>query len=182
MKRRKIRVIRELREILGSTEFNEFTMVDLRDVYQSRFGLGVCPSSSELRKWLYRRVTPLVKKGLLTKSQKGNSHRAIYCVTEKFRREHLLSQTPIQPINQPKLETETQNAFQIKALKSKLNQYQVDMLACAGECKEYRQLAIDYPHLRKQIDPMYRSARELSSELMGQIRAINNILKQAGAE
>ncbi|MCW8885940.1 MAG: hypothetical protein OQK12_11935 [Motiliproteus sp.] len=177
MKRRKLKVIRELREILSDSAFNEFTMTSLQGGYESRFGLGECATSTELRRWLYRRILPLTKKGYLVKSDQADGKFSIYKVTDAFRKDYPFHK-PTRPSKRPKDSAE--KLPQVSNLKSKLSQYQVDMLACAGECKEYQQLATDYPHLKKQIEPMYRSARERSSELMGQVRAINNLLKQSG--
>lgn len=177
MKRRKLKVIRELREILSDRAFNEFTMTSLRDGYESLFGLGECATSTDLRRWLYRRILPLTKKGYLVKSDQVDGKSSIYKVTDTFRKDYPFHR----PARPPKRgQDAVEDLPQVSDLKSKLSQYQVDMLACAGECKEYQQLATDYPHLKKQIEPMYRSARERSSELMGQVRAINNLLKQSG--
>lgn len=177
MKRRKLKVTRELREILSDSTFNKFTMTSLRDGYESRFGLGECTTSSELRRWLYRRVLPLTKRGYLAKSGQVDGRSAIYNVTDAFRKDYPFHRPTRSPKQSKGL---VDDLPQASDLKSKLSQYQVDMLACAGECKEYQQLASDYPSMKKQIEPMYRSARERSSELMGQVRAINNLLKQSG--
>ena len=172
-----MKVIRELREILSDRTFNIFTMTSLRDGYESLFGLGECATSTELRRWLYRRILPLAKKGYLVKSDKTNKQPVIYKVTNEFRKDFPFHRPTKPPI---RAKEELEEVPQAVELKSKLNQYQVDMLACAGECKEYQQLAADFPHLREQIEPMFRSARERSSELMGHFRAIKNLLKQTG--
>tara|TARA_R110001583_G_scaffold66746_3_gene191488 strand:- start:11827 stop:12378 length:552 start_codon:yes stop_codon:yes gene_type:complete len=181
MKRRKLKVTRELLELLSDAQFSEFKMLNLRDSFESRYGLGECSNSSELRKWLYRRILPLVKRGYLIKTSQGDEQAVVYQINDQFKKTFQLHCDA----DEPKKKAESMKAApensQIRALSSKLSQYQVDMYACAGECKEYQQLAVDYPHLRDQIEPMYRSARERSSELMGQLRAINNLLEQTGS-
>ncbi|MEH6814359.1 MAG: hypothetical protein V7677_17635 [Motiliproteus sp.] len=180
MKRRKLKLAKELRELLTDAAFSKFTMLEVRDAYESRYGLGECTSSSELRKWIYRRILPLIKKGYLAKTDHEGGQTALYQVTDKFKQDFLIRPQTNSPKSPAELITGAEDTSQVSALKSKRNQYQVDMLACAGECKEYQQLATDYPHLRDQIEPMFRSARERSSELMGQFRAINNLLKHTG--
>lgn len=180
MKRRKLKVARKLRKLLAESEFSKFTMLELRDEFEARYGLGNCSSSSELRKWIYRRILPLVNRGYLTKNSDSDNQTSVYQVSEQFRKEFRLRRRFIEPKAPTKLTLESSAPAQLSVLKAKLNQYQVDMLSCAGECKEYQQLAADYPHLIDQIEPMFRSARERSSKLKGQLKAINNLLEISG--
>lgn len=170
---------KKLRELLSDNDLNEFTMLGLRDSYEARYGLGECHNSSELRKWIYRRVMSLVKKGYLTKNNGEHQQAATYLITDHLRKAFQLHHNSIKQKVPTDLLMEAKVPEQLNELRSKLNQYQVDMLAYAGECKEYQQLAVDYPHLKDRIEPMFRNARERSSELMGQLRAINNLLKQS---
>ncbi len=176
--RRELKLAPELRELLLDEQFSEFSMLELRDEFELRFGLDACASRSELRKILYRRILPLVKKGYLDKQDQGAESPCRYRVNEQFKADYV--ERAGQAKGQNVAAVIDKEAPQINSLRAKLNQYQVDMLACAGECKEYQHLAEEFPHLRDQIEPMYRSARERSSELMGQLRAINNLLQRPG--
>lgn len=180
MKREKLKVARELRELLSDPKFREFTILGLRKDFQLRYGLGECSNSVELRKWIYRRILSLVKKGYVIKIDVKQHGPSVYRTTERFVQDCEPASAHIEKSVQVQNAAKTPENEQINALKSKRNQYQVDMLACTGECKEYQQLVTEYPHLKSQIEPMFKSARERSSELIGQMRAINNLLKQSG--
>ena len=179
MKRRKFKFPPKLLELLVDENFREFKMLELRDAFEVKHGLEDYKNSSELRRWLYRNILQLIKKGYLDKLNPEDEHRVIYRITQQFCDEFHIYTCPEETKHHSALLIDDKISPQGSSLKTKLNQYQVDMLACAGECKEYQKLAIEYPHLREQIEPMYRSAREHSSELMGQLRAINNLLNRS---
>lgn len=175
MKKNKPKVAYKLHTLLQEIELKEFTVLKLRDEFQVRFGLGEFQTSSNLRKCLYRRVYSLVKKGHLIKLDQEVGTPCLYRIEESYAKNISITNiASASPAN------DQQQLLQRDALKSKFNQYQVDMLACTGECKEYQQLAEELPHLRERIEPMYRKARERSSELMGHLQAISNLLQHSG--
>lgn len=163
-----------LQELLLDPDFREFTIIGLRNEYLSRFGLGQHSTSSNLRKWIYRRVWLLTKQGKIQKRSHKTSNTIVYFVTDSYL--HDLEAFKVSP-QAFSAELTVEKSPSLSSLKSKLIQYQVDMLACTGECKEYQLIAAEYPHLKDQIEPLYRHAKERSSELMGQLRAINNLLQ-----
>ncbi|WP_026179929.1 hypothetical protein [Hahella ganghwensis] len=169
-----------LNELLLDERLRKFTILELRNEYEKRFGLGDFASRSQLRMSIYRRILSLVKKGYLEKREKDSNSPALYIVQEQFRADTLLIRDKLSEKTHVYPAAKNHNAHSpIAALRVKQSQYQVDMLACAGECKEYQQLAEEFPHLRDQIDLMFRRARERSSELMGQLRAIDNLIQRA---
>jgi hypothetical protein len=177
MKSRQPKVLGELRELFLDPSMSQFNFLEFRDAYLYRFGLGPCSNSSELRQWLYRRILVLVKRGHITKEQSSSEPSTIYKVTDQFKKT-LSDQLPkssneIHEIS----EKEFQLSPRSDSLRAKLNQYKVDMLSYIGECKEYKQLITEFPQLKQHIEPMYREAQERSSELMGKLRAINNLLE-----
>lgn len=172
MKKRKPKLNNELCDLLLDRDFHKFKLLELRNEYESRYGLVDFQNRSELRKWLYRPILLLVKNGYLTKSKEMSERSATYYVTDHFKNEFKPKKSELHT----NIVSTTSNSPNTNSLISKQNQYQVDMLAFAGECKEYQQLVSDYPHLREQIEPMYHHARERSSELLGQLRAVENLI------
>jgi hypothetical protein len=179
MKRRKFKIPPKLLNQLLDENFREFKMLELRDAFEAGYGLQGCENSSALRRWLYRNILRLIKKGYLDKTNSEGEQTVIYRLTKQFDDEFRIAMCFEEAEHQSELLFDDQTSPQTSALKTKFNQYQVDMLVCAGECKEYQKLAIEYPHLREQIEPMYRIAQDHSSELMGQLRAINNLLNRS---
>lgn len=168
-----------LLKILLDSEINNFSIMELRDIYAERIGLGSCSNRSDLRKWLYRRLSHLVRKGLLVLSQPDNGEKALYRKSDNFLSEFrsAQSETPLPVLS---LETTRDKSF-LTTLRTRLSQYQVDMLACTGECTEYQQIVEEFPQLKDSVEPMYRRARERSSELLGKLRAINNLLQRSSS-
>lgn len=181
MKGRKFKVDKKLRDTFLKLENNEFSILELRDKFEAIHGLGEFANSSELRKWIYRCLASLTKRKYVTKQGSKDNAPAIYHLSERFYLEFGNSDQDCNFSSSSDLTIEPFETDSFSALKLRLNQYKVDMLSCAGECKEYQQLAADYPHLKDLIQPMFRDARERSSELIGQLRAINNLMKQSGS-
>ncbi|MBY6017891.1 hypothetical protein KUW04_08885 [Halomonas denitrificans] len=145
-----------------------FTVAFLLEAYGARFGLGEHTGTSELRKWLYRRLVYMVKLGFLERVE-AEDEPVTYFVSQRFIEVYLMNGSSPGDAN---------GAATIDALKGRISRYHVDMLSFAGECKEYQQLVIDCPHLRSEIEQMHLSAKERGAELSGHIRAINNVLEQ----
>ncbi len=170
----------KLQEIFLKLGNNQFSILELRDKFETVHGLGHYANSSELRKWIYRRVISLVKRGYLTKQNGKDNIPAAYHLSERFHIEFGTPEHDCSLKSCAELMVEPSETNSISSLRLKLNQYKVDMLSYAGECKEYQQLAAEYPHLKNLIEPMFCDARERSSELIGQLRAINNLMKHSG--
>ncbi|SDJ47246.1 hypothetical protein SAMN04488540_108142 [Ferrimonas sediminum] len=169
--RQSVRLDPGLLALLQEQKGETFTVQSLVDSYADRFGLGTNTSMTELRKWLYRRLTYLVKRQFLTKHDLDGEP-AEYLVTSVFQQMIM--------VDQPSVAVDVAGeSAKLKELRRRLSQYHVDMLACAGECKEYQQLVTEFPHLRSDIEQMHQAAKDHSSELLGQIRAINKILQQS---
>lgn len=175
MSNRKPKLNSELIALLTDESMKSFTVLNLRDEYEKRYGLKGCRNKAELRSLVYRRVLALQKKGYVLKAGTSQENEVFYTVSDKLYEDYSDGERAEANACDDSLDFD-----QIKQLKSRLNQYEIDMLSCTGECEEYRQLAKDYPFLRKQIAPLLREARESSSELLGKMKAINNLLQETG--
>lgn len=163
-----------LKQLFRDGELDDFTILELRDAYAVRFGLGSHSSLSELRKWLYRRVLYLNRRGSIERFQTEVGD-ARYKLSSEF--VHLLNVGSVST-SEGKPACSDRSSVSVDELRARQNQYQVDMLTCAGECKEYQRLAEEFPHLRSQIEPLFKLAKERSSELLGQVRAIGYLLEE----
>lgn len=156
--------------LLEEVQFSGTTLPKLVDAYEAKCRDHGHNSRVQLRQWLYRRLDYLIKHGLVNKTKVGKEP-ALYLVTGEFQKMFIENQSEI---HEPNATRETN----IDDLKRRLSQYHVDMLAYAGECKEYQLLVDEFPHLRPNIERMHQAAKDKSAELVGQIRAINHILQQ----
>lgn len=180
MKGPQFKVDSMLRVVFLEFEKSEFSILELRDKFESIHGVGNFANSSELRKWIYRRMITLVKRGYLIKKGRKENTPVLYSLSEQFHKKFGHLDVKCNHNSCSDFMTKPSETDSRSILRLKLNQYKVDMLSYAGECKEYQQLATDYPHLKDLIEPMFREARERSSEMIGQLRAINNLMKQSG--
>lgn len=167
-----------LLEIIKDQSGTSFSTTQVRDIYLARFGLTGNQTSSELRAWLYRKLRYLEKRGVLKRSA-GSEGDTVFNATELFDTQP--GEGPIGTTLPAMMRhTEAQSPVELRMLKEKLRGYEVDMLAAKGEYAEYLCTMDDYPHLRSILEPYSKEARETSSELMGQIRAITKILDALG--
>ncbi|MDO9475394.1 MAG: hypothetical protein Q7L07_01690 [Pseudohongiella sp.] len=62
-------------------------------------------------------------------------------------------------------------------IEAKLKQVRMEFIATLGEAETYKALLTDHPGLRNQLEPLYHLSRDQSSNLMGQLRALEQTLK-----
>ena len=71
------------------------------------------------------------------------------------------------------------NSHVLSELQLKAHNYQVDLLTAIGETEEYQRLAKEFPSIQSFLfDADYREAREKSSKLLGQLKAIQTVIMQ----
>jgi hypothetical protein len=158
--------------VIGQESFNNFKVPELRDKYLSQKE-GGCPA--ECRRYIYKQVLRLIKLGLLEKNGAKNSHNAVYKKTKMFHEVKLVNKEDQEPIIEEGLTTKvSQNYYSI--LEDKLKEYQVDMMSAIGESEEYIQLLNQFPDMKAELSENYHLARNRSSKLLGQIKAIKTML------
>ncbi|PSV49749.1 response regulator [Photobacterium indicum] len=166
--------------ILMDEQFDNFTVLQLRDTYLS------CQETTnnivEARKVVYRQVLRLWNLGLLDKNETENLKKPTYTKTVLFYKAELqprIKRTEPEQVKaipnsiEPEPVIETQSI--IHELEKKLKQYQVDLLASIGESEEYMRLYETLPEMKSHLEMQYHQARERSSKLLGQIKAIKTI-------
>lgn len=170
---------RYLHDILRQDAFDHFTAVEVRNAYMKAFAPGKAPSPSQLQRSIYRKLNHLVNEGLLTKKETSNPRRPTYSKTTEFHRGQfkVIDKLPKMSANVP----EEPDHRLLLQLQDRAKQYQVDLIASIGESDEYKNLYDVYPVLKPQLESQYRLARERSSKLLGQLRAIERILAHYGS-
>lgn len=158
--------------IIGRESFNNFKVPELRDQYLSQVE-GRCPA--ECRRYIYKQVLRLIKLGLLEKKGAKNSHNAVYIKTKMFHEVKLVNKEDQEPRTEEGVITNVgPNSYSM--LEDKLKEYQVDMMSAIGESEEYIQLLNQFPDMKAELSKNYHLARNRSSKLLGQIKAIKTMM------
>ncbi|NRA85590.1 MAG: response regulator [Gammaproteobacteria bacterium] len=162
-------------EILEDQSFNDFTISELKDEY---INLSIDRPPVEARKFVYRQVLRLVKRGLLSKEDDKKFKRITYRKTELFSRVVLIKKNQIneQYYNLFSDVIKNDSTSAKTSLEAKLHEYKVNMLSVKAESEEYIQLAKLFPDMKEQLKEKYNLARDQSSKFLGQIKAINTLI------
>ncbi|MGZ9899798.1 response regulator [Shewanella gaetbuli] len=169
-----IKICATLHTILQDESFNNFQIVQLRD----RF-LSVSSSNqnvSETYKFIYRQVSRLVKKGALRKINNKNLKIITCQKTELFNDINFVINQRIETIKPKRKLLDKTESDALQQLQERLKQSEVDLLACIGESEEYMRLYKSFPEMKDYLESQYILARENSSRLLGQIKAIKSVL------
>jgi hypothetical protein len=174
MSKASIKICTTLHTILQDENFNHFQLVQLRDAF-----LATSPhhqNASEAYNFIYRQVSRLVKKAVLKKVISENSKTALFQKTEQFSQVNfVISQRSEDARQPPKLLDKIEHDV-TRQLKERLKQSEVDLLTSIGESEEYMRLYQYFPEMKAHLESQYLQARETSSKLLGQIKAIKSVL------
>lgn len=158
-------------QIISAPNFDNFTTSEVRASY---IAMKNDPSLDpiSLRRKLYAELLKLVKKGWLIKKNSNNKGATRFKKTEFFDTHYLNSIQPTQLLNS-NIEKETH-----KNLVAKLNHYKAELLLNMGESEAYKELYSEYPELIEEIQPLFNTAKDNNTRILGKIRAIEVLLKQ----
>lgn len=178
MKQSTVKIDPYLHSALNRESFNNFTVTQLRDKYLTE--LGPDHDSIEARKFTYRQVLRFVRLGLFKKESASNNRDSRYSKTAKFTQTKFETRS----IHQAKKLTSCSNNIQdttnhdtaLNKIEEQLKQYKVDLLASVGESEEYMRLYESNPEFKPLLESEYLQAREQSSKLLGQIKALKTVL------
>ncbi|WP_076416850.1 response regulator [Shewanella sp. UCD-KL12] len=169
-----IKINTQLNTILQDENFDNFHVTQLRDAYVANS--SVTQDLIEARKYVYRQILRLVKKGLLLKKGTKNSKTLVYHKSELFfNAKFIVKSTAVATANQAK-PTAAITSSVIQRLEDRLKESQVDLFTSIGESKEYMHLYQSFPEMKTYLEFQYIQARENSSKLLGQIKAIKSVI------
>ncbi|GIU51951.1 transcriptional regulator VspR [Shewanella sairae] len=165
-----IKMNAQLNDILQDENFDNFHVTQLRDAYLA--SSSVAQDFIEARKYVYRQILRLVKKGVLLKNGTKNSKGVTYQKSELFFKANFIIQSKSKPLG---LMT-TNTSFGVQRLEERLKETEIDLLTSIGESEEYMRLYESFPEMKIHLESMYLQARENSTKLLGQIKAIKSVL------
>ncbi|MEZ9822166.1 response regulator [Shewanella sp. 10N.286.45.A1] len=174
MSKPSIKINAQLNSILQDENFDDFNVTQMRDAYLAMSSTVKEPI--EARKYIYRQILRLVKKGLLLKKGTKNSKTLVYQKSELFfNAKFIVKSTAVTTANQAK-PTAAITSNTIQQLEERLKESEVDLLTSIGESEEYMRLYQSFPEMKAHLESQYLQARENSSKLLGQIKAIKSVL------
>ena len=175
MSTKKITIDQFLYKVLSDSRNKEFTVVQIRDEYLKVLPSPITPI--EARKSVYRQLLRLVKISILTKNRNSNPQQTKYRVSQYFSRLNFKLTTPYHQRNCPsQMPNKEIQDHQSVRFEEQLKQYQVDLMSSIGESEEYKRLYTVNPGLKALLEAQYHQARDKSSKLLGQIKAINTVI------
>ncbi|NKF52753.1 response regulator [Shewanella sp. WXL01] len=172
MSKPSIKINDQINSILRNENFDDFSVTQLRDAYLAKSSIIVEPI--EARKYVYRQIHRLVKKGILLKKGTKNSKTLVYQKSELFYSTHFIAQSSTvgKQIHSKNVDTAVQQ------LEKRLKESEIDLLTSIGESEEYMRLYQSFPEMKTHLESKYLQARENSSKLLGQIRAIKSVIAE----
>jgi hypothetical protein len=173
---KKIDLDRDLLSILLTESFNNFTVLELRSAYLAIVKDPLL-GSVEARKFVYRHILSLEKKGLLERKYSEKRDRTFYSKSKLFSADkfHVSENSQGSAVSQVK---EEENVGVKKDLVSKLNQYRLELLTSIGETDEYKSLCNQFPQLTGDLQERYNQARDNGSKVLGRIKALEYLINQ----
>ncbi len=163
-----------LKEILLDQSFDNFQVTQLRDAYLAMSSVILEPD--EAHKYVYRQILRLVKNGLLLKHGTKYSKGIAYQKSKLFFETKFIEQKAKDRIDNDNTSSTGNNSLAIQMLEERLKQSEVDLLTSIGESEEYMRLYDSFPEMKMHLQSQYLRARENSSKLLGQIKAIKSVL------
>lgn len=190
MKKNVIRVNQHEFNVLKNMNFDEFTITTLRDIFDTSCAhLDVIPAN-RIHQRMYRMTQRLVAHGVLIQVSKSQDERnKTYKKTPLFDETEFVVRGHKRIKNKQNQSSLTSNTIPSshnnklgEDLKNRIRVCQVDLLTSIGESEEYKRLGQEYPVLKQKLEPSYLDARERSSRLLGQIKALKHALQQLPQE
>lgn len=180
--KRPLLVDRHLIEILGTTAVSPLTTTEIRDLYCTRLRTQQKVDNSALRKYVYRELLRLETANVIERYN-GSTGRGC-----KFRylgepEDKAFEDKPspfISKAQDIEISSSLEDKRTFNALKNELAQRKVELISSIGEAEEYQRLYNKFPALSKTVKPQFLESRDRSSKLLGQLRAVENILAEIG--
>jgi hypothetical protein len=168
--------------ILEKSAGSALSTTEIRDLYGRQLSVPEKVGNSALRKYIYRELLRLEGANVLER-YKGATGRGckFHYLGEPADKSFEDKSSPYTPtISHANTEAATLDEGTIRYLKDELAQRKVELISSIGESEEYQRLFNKFPALPTAIRSQYLESRDRSSKLLGQLRAVENILTEIG--
>ncbi|QYJ93642.1 hypothetical protein [Shewanella spartinae] len=165
-----IQLDKVLINILKNKTLTQFTAVEIKNAYIEQIPTT---KNREASQRVHRTLNKLCKLEFLRKYSEDN--KVYFSKTQSFDDSCLHPSKPRErALTSDRVCTNTNHLLQFKA---RLNQYQVDLLEKIGEAEEFKRLFTEFPETKALLHSQYMEARNLSSSIMGKIKAVESGIK-----
>ena len=173
---KKIELDSDLLSILLTESFNNFAVLELRSAYLAIVKDPLL-NTVEARKFVYRHILRLEKKGLLERKYSEKRDRTFYSKTKQFSPDKFQISENAHGNSMSQVKVEESVGVK-KDLISKLNQYRLELLTSIGETDEYKSLCSQFPQMAENLQERYNQARDNGSKILGRIKALESLINQ----
>jgi len=164
---------RLLVKIISAPNFDHFSAVELRAAYITLHSdKKMAPSAA--RRFVYAELVKLVNNGWLRKTVSKKKEITTFIKTSLFNVNKLTYSCTEESNDNCQINPSAKTIQE--SLRERLNLYKNELLISYGESSEYKQLCNDFPDLYELLQPQYNNAREQNSRLLGQIKAVENLI------
>tara|TARA_B110000211_G_C14093525_1_gene561196 strand:+ start:24124 stop:24654 length:531 start_codon:yes stop_codon:yes gene_type:complete len=168
-----------LAQIISAPNFDHFSAVELRAAYITIHS-DKALDPSDARRFVYAELVKLVKNGWLRKNVSKKREITTYIKTSSFNVNKIIENDEKESNINFKVNPSS-NTIQ-DSLRQRLTQYKNELLISYGESSEYKQLCNDFPDLYELLQPQYNNAREQNARLLGQIKAVENLINDGSSK
>ncbi len=175
---KKIELDSGLFSILKKEGFNNFTVLELRGAYLAISGNNNL-HKVEARRFVYRHILRLEKKGLLKRTHSKNTNKTSYVKTPLFEISNFdVKDDDLDNAVTNQEDNNLPSKDLIRGMVNKLQNYKVELLTSIGETDEYKALCLEYPQLKDQLQKSYNLARDNSQKIIGKVKALECFIAQ----
>tara|TARA_R110001592_G_scaffold356543_2_gene658674 strand:- start:44078 stop:44653 length:576 start_codon:yes stop_codon:yes gene_type:complete len=179
----KINLDGDLISILSSSNFDKFTVLELRSAYMACLTTSDMDKNSAQR-YVYRNILKLQKKGLLSRHDSKTSKKTTYVKTELFNAAKFevdnsseISAADLPDIDESPNEKNSPSQHLVQILINQLHDFNAELLINLGEREQYQSLCQEYPQLKEPLQESYNLARNNFKKIEGHIKAINKAIE-----
>lgn len=166
----------DIGKIISLPNIDYFSAVEIRTAYLAQKN-DMKMDKSDARRFVYSELVKLVNIGWLKKTVSAKKGITSYVKTELFDADKLMKQ--VVPVTNKADPIKTLSGINVpEHLLARLHDYKSALLEGLGEAEEYKNLRNEFPDMHESLVKKYNEVREKNTRLLGQIKAIENLIKQ----
>lgn len=169
----KLRINEIIYNVLIKNKLNNFTVTEMK---LTILGMtNAFTSDIEARKFAYRQILALERKGLLKKVKHRNRTKATYKQTELLLNYNVISK-PYKPSISVKDNRGLESELLVSVTKKK-SHYEAELAIVLSETEEVKSVMSSFPDESEVLQPLYLDLRQQSATLYGKVNALTKIIE-----
>ena len=177
----KIKIKPELLSLLTSEKVETFTSLELQSAYSQLPSSSGC-SKKQVQQFIQRNLDRLEWAGFVVKKQDKKNLLPIYELTESFHPDNYSIGSPHCKVTETNvIASNPVDDNHLSDLIALLKKHKLELLTTISEAEEYEVLSKQLPNRREDIQDLYNDARNRSSSILGQVKAIESLIARSQA-